>query len=129
VFGWLRRLLGPGESQQVVEEFYSSIAGVSHKNRDGTSRQKIIRESLYAGMPLGLQFEDDNPVDKNAIALLTTGGEQVGYLHARLASEVRDWFASGERVAVTVAEITGGTRDRPTQGVNILVTVTAAERT
>jgi len=128
MFGWLRRLFGTVDlasepDSAVLKEFYSSVAGVSHRNRDRTSRQKIIRESVYAGMFLTLQFEDDNPVDKNAVALLTPNGEQIGYLNGRLASEVRDWIAEGELVSIVVKEITGGESDKPTHGVNILVRV------
>ncbi len=125
VFIWLRNLLAPKHDETVIKEFFSSVAGVSHKNGDGTFRQKIIGHGVYAGMPLTLRLEDDNPYDRNAIALLTNAGEQVGYLNARLASDVRDWLGCGERVSVTVKEVTGGTPDKPTRGVNILVTVAA----
>lgn len=127
MFGWLRNIIGSGSSKKPDIEFYSSIVGVSHKNRDRTSRQKIIRESLHPNTKLELVLENDNPVDKNAVALLAPNGGQVGYLSSGLAKQVRGWMRDGMQVTIIVKEITGGTRDKPTYGVNILVQ--AYERT
>lgn len=128
MFAWLKRLFGDSKvasepDPAILKEFYSSVAGVSHRNRDRTSRQKIIRENVFPDMFLTLRFDDDNPVDKNAVALLTPNGEQIGYLNSRLASDVRGWIAEGEMVSVVVKEITEGESDKPTYGVNIFVRV------
>lgn len=126
----LRRLFpGPQPAGQLKTEFYSSIAGVSHHNRDGTSRQRIIRQSVRPGDSLGFRFDDDNPVDPLAVAVFAPDGRQLGYLNTRpqgdrgLAEEVRQWVAEGCHVQLTVKEVTGGTRGKPRHGVNIIVQV------
>jgi len=56
------------------EEFvltYTKIAGTSHTNPDGTSRQKLIKK-LKEGASLDLVREPDNPYDKNAIKMTYT---------------------------------------------------------
>jgi hypothetical protein len=113
------------EFMLLINSFYSKIAGVSFKNYDETTRQEIIKDTVFEGMALRLYLENKNPVDPNAVALLTSYGDQIGYLRRRVASEVRDWIAHGHQVTVTVAEITGGTEDKPAEGVNILVKVLA----
>ena len=67
--------------------FYSKIAGTSHRNRDGSSRTRAIRECSVMEQ-LDLQHEPENPYDPNAVAVLRKSGEQLGYLDARLAGEV-----------------------------------------
>ena len=69
------------------EWFDGKVAGTTHRNPDGTSRQQIAL-TLAPHDELTLQAEPDNPWDANAIAVLTAGGEQLGYLEARLAREV-----------------------------------------
>lgn len=130
MFGWLRGIAGAGDTPStnatpVLTQFYSSIAGDSHDNDDGTSRQAIIRDGVRAGDVLTLRFEDSNRFDHNAVAVFTAQRRQIGYLHAELAPEVRGRTADGQRVTVTVANVTGGTADKPTLGVNILVMVAA----
>ena len=126
MFGWVARLLGLSQSEAPAErEFFSSVAGVSHRNRDRTSRQKIIREDVYAGMLLKLRLEDDNKFDKNAVAVETPSGAQIGYLNSRLASDVRGWLAEGMPVVIRVDDVTGGDSDKPMRGVNIHVQVLA----
>ena len=100
--------------------FYSRIAGVSYKNRDGSSRQAIIRRCRI-GEPLRFQCEPDNPVDPKPVAILRANGEQVGYLEARTASELHREIASGELIPCYITDLTGGTRDKPTRGVNIYI--------
>jgi HIRAN domain len=128
MLGWIKRLFG-GVSETdntIVREFYTTVVNVSRRNADRTSRQTIISERVYSRMRLALLFEDDNPADRNAVAVFTSGGEQIGYLDRRLAADVRTWVAEGLRVLVVVKEITGGEPDMPTRGVNVLVTVRAA---
>lgn len=121
MFRWLRRVF-ERESDEPEKRFHSSIAGVTRKNGDGSSRQKIIKDVAFVGMRLTLNLEEDNPVDRNAIALLTPGGRQVGYLNRHLAADVRSWLEDGMEVVVEISDLTGGSADKPTRGVNILVT-------
>ena len=103
-------------------EFYTSVHGASHRNRDRTSRQEIIRDHVYVGMLLDQVFEDDNPASDTAVALVAPGFGQIGYLSDSIADDIRQWAAEGNTTAVvTVSELTGGTDDKPTRGVNLLL--------
>jgi len=68
--------------------FYTKVAGVSHSNDDGSSRAGIITKCEVFEC-LNLVWETENKFDPNAVAVRRVGtGEQLGYLEARLASEV-----------------------------------------
>jgi hypothetical protein len=76
--------------------FDGKVAGISHRNADQTSRQQIA-STLGPYDELQLAPEPENPFDPKAVALLTPGGEQVGYLDARLAAEVTRQAIKGIR--------------------------------
>lgn len=70
--------------------FKTKVVGVSHRNSDRTSRQKIIREQCSVGDYLRLIPEPGNKNDPNAIGVWTNSGSQIGYLDwnvARIAAE------------------------------------------
>ena len=98
------------------------MAGVSHRSNDGTSRQKIIAacEPLER---LLLHHDEHNPHDPNAVRVCRQDGEQIGFLKAELAEEVVYRSARGYRYGAFVKNITGGTEDAPTLGVNLLILV------
>jgi hypothetical protein len=103
---------------RVERYFFSKIAGVSHLNKDGTSRQLIL-EQVQQFENLLMRPEPDNPVDPEAVMLVRASGQQVGYLEARVAHETTSRVRSGEMWGVMVTEVTGGTREQPTRGANI----------
>ena len=74
-------------SSHCEKRFYTKIAGTSHRNSDGSSRTKAIKECEIAE-ELELRHEPENSFDPNAVAVLRKSGEQLGYLDARLAGEV-----------------------------------------
>jgi hypothetical protein len=98
--------------------FYSKIAGVSHENANGTSRQEIIRR-CRVGERLTLVCDPQNPVDPNAVMVLRANGEQLGYLAAHLAADLCDRVSAGENISCYISNLTG--LDRPTRGVNIYI--------
>ena len=71
------------------------VVGVTHKNRDGSDRQRILK-SCRLGMRVMLVPEPDNPVDANAVAVRIAGGQQIGYLAADVAKWVSPWLGSGQ---------------------------------
>lgn len=109
----------------------SKIAGVSFSNEDGTSRQKLINAHCRPGMPLGLQREPNNTYDRNAVSvwiwarsfLFFSKAFQIGYLNSDIAQEIATHMDRGGRAAGVITAVTGGTRDKPTRGVNIELTV------
>jgi hypothetical protein len=99
-------------------DFHSQVVGVTRHNHDGSDRQEIAR-SCSGGERLTLRREPDNPQDANAVAVFRGNGDQVGYLSARVAEQVAPLLDAGTPVTAVVSEVTGGTPDRPTYGVNI----------
>jgi hypothetical protein len=99
---------------------FTKVAGVSHRNNDGTSRQAIIAR-CQVGERLLLEHDPDNPYDVNAIRVLRQSGEQLGYLSRELAGEVVSRARKGIRYVAFIKDLTGGESDKPTRGVNLLV--------
>lgn len=77
-----------------LRHFFGQVAGESHHNADGTSRQAIIPR-CRVGELLRLEHEPDNPYDINAIRVLRQTGEQIGYLPRDFAAEVVSRSAKG----------------------------------
>jgi len=91
----------PGEAT-----FSVSLAGVTHVNADGTSRQDLLAE-CRAGEVAELRREPDNPHDRWAVAVHRLDGSQLGYLPAgdrRLASHLD----RGGKVSARTTKIYGG---------------------
>ena len=97
--------------------FFSSIAGVTHRNNDGSSRQKAIKKCQPFEM-LKLTPEPNNQFDPNAIAVFRTTGEQLGYLERRLASETCRRTQKGQHWEAMVFAVTG---DASPRGINIVM--------
>lgn len=113
--------LGMGDAS--CETFPSKLKGVSQTNADGRMRQQIIKEKCRPGTALELRREPDNPYDPDAIAVYC-GGEQVGYVTAELADTfAEDLDAGAIKMEAVVSEVTGGTPEKPSVGVNIYVLV------
>ena len=97
-----------------------ACCGVTFRNKDRRSRQKIIRERCYVGQFVKLVPEPENKHDENAIAVYLPSGEQIGYFNwnvARIAAE-KDETA---QLVAKVKEIVGGEKDKPTLGVVLKV--------
>ena len=75
------------ERRTFVNHQFTKLAGVSHRNRDGTDRQQIIAR-CSAGEVLVLTHEEGNPADPNAVAVFRENGEQLGYLSREAAQAV-----------------------------------------
>lgn len=101
-------------------DLHSKVVGVTRHNHDGSDRQEIARH-CYGGERLTLRREPDNPQDANAVAVVRENGDQVGYLSAGVAEQVAPLLDTGAPVTAVVAEVTGGTPDHPTYGVNIRI--------
>lgn len=93
------------EYTEMEQEFSIAVVGVTKENRDGSSRQSIIKNSNVGGR-IKLVREYDNQYDPNAVAVLTENDEQIGYLPKgdRLAHHID----SGGRVSAILIKKTGG---------------------
>jgi hypothetical protein len=67
--------------------FYTKIVGITFKNKDGVTREKLI-PTCKPFEPLDLVSEPANSYDPNAIAVHKKGGPQLGYLNSSTAEEV-----------------------------------------
>lgn len=105
-----------------LRSFHTKVAGVSHRNDDGTSRQEIIADCVPLERLL-LDHNEQNPHDPNAVRVCRQNGEQIGFLNAGLAEEAVRRSGQGYRYAAFVKNITGGGGDAPTLGVNLLIVV------
>ena len=93
----------------------TKVSGVSFENRDGSERQRIIAK-CKAGDRLYLRHDPDNEYSDFAIEVHhgPPGHEtQIGFLEDGLASNLLN------HLSVNILDVTGGTPDKPTRGVNM----------
>jgi hypothetical protein len=102
--------------------FFTRVVGVTHRNSDRKSRQKIIKKCNRLD-PLLLDTEEDNPHGPNAIRVLRQNGEQIGYLDAALAKQLASRIKQGYRFDAFIVDLTGGVDAKPTTGVNVVIIV------
>ncbi len=110
------------DSWYKVRHFFSKVAGASHRNRDGSYRQRTIRQ-LKPFECLQLEREPGNPVDPFAVAVLRQNGEQLGYIPGEICPRMCEQIEQEYRLGAWVVAITGGQPDKPTLGVNLLILV------
>lgn len=103
-----------------METLYSKLSGVTHHNVDGTNRQEIIGELCYNGQSL-LLIREPNQYSQDNIGVYVA--YQVGYVNPDLAKELAPIIDAGGVVDARITDITGGTEDKPTQGVNVEFTI------
>ena len=109
-----------------ARSFYSKVVGVTYRNFNGTSRQKIIRKYCRAGTPLELIPEPENPHSENGTAIgiwVRTGWifkrlRQVGYIRDGLSESLTEDLQNGKRLSARITEVTGGGWFK-SRGVNI----------
>ena len=80
LFGRKKQKVTMATDAKPLQPFYSKIAGVTRKNDDGSSRQKLLKK-CKVGQPLKLAREPANPADENAVMVLTMDGKQEGNAH------------------------------------------------
>lgn len=76
-----------------VSHFVCEVAGASHDNPDGTSRQAIVKKCKRLETVI-LQHEVGNRYDKHALQIVRATGEQVGYIPKELADDIVDGYAT-----------------------------------
>ncbi len=105
---------------QPVETIYSKLQGVTRTNRDGTSRQEIIAELCYQGQQLVL-MRSPNQYSENNLDVYVA--YQVGQVKPELADLLAPILDDGSIVRAQITDITGGSEEKPTRGVNIEFTI------
>lgn len=105
-----------------VRRLFTKVAGVSHKNRDGSDRQSAIARCRPMEA-LKLRHEADNPVDRNAVAIYRKTEEQLGYVSADLAGEVLRMSRQGRQYFPYVLNISGDGSRVSIRGLNIVIVI------
>ena len=105
---------------------FCKVAGVTFENEDGSSRQQFISR-CRVGERVALTREIDNPYSEYATAVVRNNGQQIGYVPEYLAAEVCHEIELGYRVCGLIKNLTGGTADKPTRGVNLLIVFASPE--
>ena len=105
-----------------LKKFNSKIMGSSFVKGSQESMA-----SLNVGDQLEVLREPTNEFDKNAIMVFVPNGGRIGYIKKEVAVDLAKDIDNGYSVNVTVADVTGGTDDKPNRGVNILIEVTDTE--
>lgn len=108
----------------------TKVAGVSHRNSNGSDRQTIIKKHIRNGKKLTLIREPQNKYSKNATGvwyikkgILRKRKFQIGYLSQFIADEVAPLLDKGWNANATVMNVSGGSRKKPARGVNIKITL------
>lgn len=96
----------------------------------GKPRQGLIRSFVRPGIALQLQPEPDNEYSKTAVAVHLVREEMAGEVHYHLgyipskhSKWVSDALKKKKAITVTVKEVVGGTRQEPSFGVLLNLTV------
>ena len=71
----------------LLQHFFTSVAGVTYPNRDGSNRQTIIAK-CRAGEPIVLDAEPANPQHETAVRVLRKDSSQIGYVVQRMATHL-----------------------------------------
>lgn len=106
--------------QYIAGEF--NVAGINHKNKDGTHRQKIIAQCREM-MQISLNKDNTNSHSKHAIAVFTQG-IQIGYVPENISRAVYDLLSLGVVYSariVSIEKFSTEYDDEPLLGVKIQV--------
>lgn len=91
------------ESLGKKDHYNTYITGIQYNNSDGSSRKEILSR-LHKGDKLVPAPEEDNPVDKNAVKLMSTNGKTVGYVPRFVAVFLKQQLDSGKKAEVKIAD-------------------------
>lgn len=103
---------------------YCKVVGVSKDNPDRTNRQSLIRSYVERGTSAYLERDLLNLTDKHAVAVYVDtplGRQQVGFLPNPIAREISNDLDLNHPWYAVVFKITGGTPDKPTIGLVLLL--------
>jgi HIRAN domain. len=105
---------------RVTKTFFTKVAGVTKRNRDGEPRQDLIN-NCRIGEPVELVPEPDNRYDRNAVAVYVRG-DQIGYLSAGVAASLAYQIVNRTHEhSAWIEDIKGGIPEAPTLGVVLAI--------
>ena len=127
----LKTIPGERPTGKYSRKFKTKVVGVTFDNLDGSSRQVAISR-LKQGDQLQLAWNPSDAHDSNAILVFGKGtmshleGDTcIGHLKADLAADVVAWINGDdiEGIYAEVSKILGGTKELPTYGCLIELTI------
>jgi hypothetical protein len=105
-----------------VRSFHTKVVGVTKKNEDGRKRQEVIAGCKVGELVLLIR-ENENPYDSNAIAVYHSSRNKIGFIAADLAERLAPDMDSGQTISARVSDLTGGTPEKPSRGVNLEIVI------
>jgi hypothetical protein len=111
------RFLGRAAPQlEAAGLLVSGVAGAARHHADA-----LAGDDAGPGRPLTLRRDPDNPHDPNAVAVLTAGGEQAGWVPRELARVIGGELDAGTQwTAIVLREQRASPRD-PRTGITMLL--------
>lgn len=103
-----------------IRHQFEKVVGVTFPNDDGSERQAIIAK-CSEGEPLFFRPDPDNQFSVSAVRVLRENGEQLGHAPEYLAEKICDALEDDRLVLGMIKNLTGGTSDKPTRGVNFII--------
>lgn len=117
----LGEILPPELAHLEVEDHYVvRVAGVSHQNDDGSSRQEIIGRCKVPEI-LELRRQPNHRHDKNAIQVLRQNGEMLGFIPKDEARLMAPQLDKGRRYVAVLITLDGGYGHKRWRGAGVLV--------
>jgi hypothetical protein len=107
---------------------FAKVAGVTYPNDDGSERQDIIKR-CKVGEQLTLRHDAYNEYSIFATQVLRANGEQLGHAPEYLAEMICSELEAGYSATGILKDLTGGTWDKPTRGVNFVTFFVAKDVT
>ena len=98
--------------------FNTKVVGVTYDNPDGKNRQDIIK-GLTTRSNIALERDYANLYDPNAIRVVDSEGNQLGFLGRDISANLAPRMDKGEVITASISALTGG--GDYTCGVNILI--------
>lgn len=112
----LGEILPPELADLEVEDHYIiRVAGVSHQNDDGTSRQEILARCRVPEI-LELRRQPNHRHDRNAIQVLRKNGEMLGFIPRDEAAVMAPELDNGRRYIALLATLDGGEQAEAVSG-------------
>jgi hypothetical protein len=90
-----------------MQEFTLAVVGIDFPNVNGSNRRSEAMMTL-PGEPVVLVPEPKNRHDRNAVAVISPRGVQIGYVNAERAPYIASRMKRGEDVAAIFQGLDGG---------------------
>ncbi|HET9177450.1 MAG TPA: HIRAN domain-containing protein [Terriglobia bacterium] len=117
----LGEILPPELAQLEMEDHYIvRVAGVSHQNDDGTSRQEILARCKVPEL-LELRRQPNHRHDKNAVQVLRQNGEMLGFIPRDEAAIMAPELDKGRRYVALLTALDGGSGQKRFRGAGVLI--------